>query len=155
MIRLLNSLIPGLAMLVAASAQASRPMMAEAQMQAQYRQECSSCHMAYPPEFLSTSAWGRIMNSLSRHYGTDASLDPATANAITMWLNQYGGTYKRAVSGSSEDRLTTTSWFMRKHRKIDASVYQRPSIKSAANCAACHTTANRGDFDDDNVRIPR
>jgi mono/diheme cytochrome c family protein len=27
-------------------------------------------------------------------------------------------------------------------------------VKSAANCAACHTGAERGNFDDDNIRLP-
>ncbi|MFZ9480846.1 MAG: diheme cytochrome c [Burkholderiaceae bacterium] len=139
----------------ATMAYASKPMMAEAQMLAQYRQECSGCHMAYPPEFLSKPAWTRVMNSLSRHYGTDASLDPVTVKEISAWLHQHAGTYKRAVASSKEDRLTTTPWFIRKHDKIDATVYQRASIKSPANCAACHTAAHRGDFDDHNVRIPK
>lgn len=151
----IKTLAVGLITITASVVHASKPMMAEAQMLAQYRQECSSCHMAYPPEFLSKPAWTRVMNSLSRHYGSDASIDAATVKEISAWLNQHAGTYKRAVASSKEDRLTTTPWFIRKHNKIDATVYQRASIKSPANCAACHTAAHRGDFEDNNVRIPK
>ena len=28
------------------------------------------------------------------------------------------------------------------------------SVKSAANCAACHTRASQGQYDDDNLRVP-
>jgi hypothetical protein len=33
-------------------------------------------------------------------------------------------------------------------------VWQHASVKTAANCAACHVDAARGDFDDDRLRIP-
>lgn len=42
----------------------------------------------------------------------------------------------------------------RKHRQIDPAVWKLASVKSAANCAACHTTAERGDFDDDRLKYP-
>ena len=32
---------------------------------------------------------------------------------------------------------------------------ERASIKSAANCAACHTQADKGVFNDHDIRIPR
>ncbi len=146
-----------LAVLVLAggAAYAGKPMMPETQMLPIYKQECGTCHMAYPPGFLSKPAWGRVMNSLSRHYGTDASLDDQQVKEISQWLNQNAGTYKRVVNSSKEDRLTTTEWFIRKHREINPSVFQRAAIKSPANCAACHTTAAKGDFEEDNVRIPK
>ena len=137
------------------NAYADKAMMAESQMSKAYVQECGSCHIAYPPEFLSKPAWGRVMNSLSRHYGSDASLDEPQIKEILAFLNQYGGTYKRVAQSSKQDRLTTTPWFERKHQDIKPAVYQRASIKNTANCGACHTRAASGDFDDDNVRIPK
>lgn len=142
-------------LLASGATHASKPMMPEARMLPSYKQECGTCHMAYPPGFLSKPAWGRVMSSLSRHYGTDASLDDQQVKEISQWLNQNAGTYKRVVSSSKEDRLTTTEWFVRKHREIKPSVFQRAAIKSPANCAACHTTAAKGDFEEDNVRIPK
>ena len=52
------------------------------------------------------------------------------------------------------DRITESAWFVREHRGIDPAVWKLPSVKSAAQCAACHTGADRGDFDDDRIRIP-
>ena len=95
------------------------------------------------------------MTGLANHYGTDASLDEATVRDITKWLNQTGGTYKRVVATSKDDRITTTTWFTKKHDEIQPSVFKRASIKSAANCAACHTKAGEGNYDEDFVRIPK
>ena len=51
-------------------------------MPAAYTQECASCHTAYAPAVLPARSWQRIMSSLDRHYGTDASLDAATLRQI-------------------------------------------------------------------------
>jgi hypothetical protein len=34
-------------------------------------------------------------------------------------------------------------------------VWRLAAVKSPANCAACHTTAEQGDFRERNIRIPR
>jgi hypothetical protein len=38
---------------------------------------------------------------------------------------------------------------------VGSKVWKRASIKSAANCGACHSGAARGDFDEDRVKIPQ
>ena len=63
-----------------------------------YQQECAACHIAYPPGMLPAASWQRTMSTLQRHYGTDASLDPATTQELATWLAANAGTYKR-VSG--------------------------------------------------------
>lgn len=136
-------------------AHADQPTMTEAQMLPKYRQECAGCHMAYPPGFLSKSAWTRIMSGLEKHYGSDASLDEASVREISKWLGQHAGSYKRVTESSPQDRITTTVWFERKHREIKPEVFKRASIKSPANCAACHVKADQGNFSEDFVRIPK
>ncbi|QTD46280.1 diheme cytochrome c [Ottowia testudinis] len=128
-----------------------------AQVPKAYTQECASCHMAYPPGLLPAASWQRMMNGLDQHYGSDASLDATTVRALSSWLLANAGTYKRvrAESAPPEDRMTKSRWFARKHDEIPAATYRRASIKSAANCMACHAGAERGDFDDDNARIPK
>ena len=119
-----------------------------------YIAECAACHTAYAPGLLPARSWQRIMTGLDKHYGTDASLDDATVRQLSTWLQVNAGTYKRVVEEPPQDRLTRSAWFERKHREVPASVWKHASIKSAANCAACHTGADRGDFDDDNIRMP-
>jgi hypothetical protein len=119
-----------------------------------YTQECASCHLAYPPGLLPARSWQRLMDGLERHYGSDASLDAATRQPIDAWLQANAGTYKRVTEEPPQDRITRAAWFARKHRQIDPAVWQLASVRSAAQCAACHTDAERGRFDDDALRLP-
>jgi len=43
----------------------------------------------------------------------------------------------------------------RKHHELDPAVFKRESIGSLANCTACHITAEKGIYDDDDVKIPK
>jgi hypothetical protein len=54
-----------------------------------------------------------------------------------------------------QDRITQSNWFLRKHREVAPDVFRRTSIKSAANCAACHGGADQGNFSEHAVRIPK
>jgi mono/diheme cytochrome c family protein len=119
-----------------------------------YTQECAACHTAYPPGMLPAASWARIMGGLDKHYGTDASLDAATVTVLSAWLQTHAGTHKRVQVAPPEDRITRSAWFLREHRKLDPAVWTHISVKSAANCAACHTGADQGDFDEDRLRFP-
>ena len=149
--------LPGLAALLAGACIA--PAWADSNVQPRqalplYQQECAACHMAYQPGFLPAKSWVRIMGGLDKHYGSDASLDAATVQQISRWLQLEAGTYKRVAEAPPEDRITRSSWFVSKHRKLDPQVWKHASVKSAANCAACHTGADQGNFDDDAVKLP-
>lgn len=120
-----------------------------------YQQECSSCHLAYPPALLPAKSWDRIMNNLENHFGTDASLDETTVIEISTWLQANAGGQKAARQEPPHDRITESRWFVHEHDDIREEVWLRPSIKSPANCAACHMRAEQGEFDDDFVRIPK
>lgn len=121
----------------------------------QYQAECSSCHVAYPPGMLPAASWQRLMNNLPRHFGTDASLDPATLKQLSTWLEANAGTYKRVREEPPQDRITRSAWFTRKHDEVSAATWKLPAVKSASNCAACHTRADKGEFNEHDVRIPR
>ena len=122
-----------------------------------YQQECGSCHLAYPPGFLPAQSWQRLMAGLDKHYGTDAALDPATVQQLAGWLQAHAGTYKRvSTTPPPQDRITQSAWFVRKHRQVDSPlVWKHASVKSAANCAACHAKADQGRLDDDELTFPR
>lgn len=120
-----------------------------------YLQECAACHTAYPAGMLPAASWQRTMNNLQRHYGTDASLDPATVNELSAWLVANAGTYKRVREEPPEDRITRSAWFARKHREVAAAAWKLPAVRSAGNCSACHIQSEPGDFNERNVRIPR
>ena len=147
-------LVAALALGIAPLALADRNAM-PAKVLPAYQQECASCHTAYAPGMLPRQSWGRIMGGLDKHYGTDASLDEATVRQISVWLDTHAGTYKRTgTEAPPQDRITRSAWFERKHRQLDAPVWKLSSVKSAANCGACHTRADQGSFGERELRRP-
>ncbi|MCD0418700.1 diheme cytochrome c [Rubrivivax sp. JA1024] len=119
-----------------------------------YEQECGgSCHIAYPAGMLPAESWKRLMAGLDQHYGSDASIDAATRASIAAWLDANAS--RRARTAPPEDRITRSAWFERKHDEVRAAVWKRKAVGSPANCAACHPRAEQGDFEEDDVKIPK
>lgn len=117
--------------------------------------ECSACHIAYPPGFLPARSWTAIMTTLDNHFGEDASLDAAARDEIEAWLVANAADARGAARGLSGVaatavplRISELPWFLREHEgEVSASMKAR--AKSMANCAACHSGAERGIFEDD------
>lgn len=118
-----------------------------------YLQECAACHVAYPPGLLPAASWARLMGGLDRHFGTDASLDPQDVQRLGQWLQDNAGR-RHAGATVPEDRITRTAWFERKHRHIEDATWRLPSVRSAANCMACHTGADQGRYSEHALRMP-
>ena len=122
---------------------------------ASHQQECSSCHVAYPPGLLPAASWGRIMSGLNKHFGTDASLDATTTAHIAAWLKAHAATGRRAEEEPPQDRISRSTWFVHQHFEVAASTWKRASIGSPSNCSACHAGAAKGNFNEHEVRIPK
>jgi nitrate/TMAO reductase-like tetraheme cytochrome c subunit len=120
-----------------------------------YMTECASCHTAYAPRFLNQQNWQNITNNLDKHFGTDASMDSKTLEEISKWLVKNAATKGKSAVYSPDNRITSKAWFKGEHDEVSTAEWKRPSIKGPSNCAACHTNANEGSFDEDDVRIPR
>ena len=121
---------------------------------ASYEAECASCHMAYPPALLSEQSWKNVMSGLSKHFGTDATVDPKTQAEITNWLVKNATTRQKYSETAPDNRITKTSWFIRKHDEVRPDVWKRAGIKSPANCGACHADAAKGVFSERSIKIP-
>lgn len=124
-----------------------------------YHAECASCHVAFPPQLLTTEDWRRVMANLDKHYGDNASLDEPTRRAIQDFLLRNAGSpskvgASRAASPTALPRLTGTPWFQRKHRELSRSDWAHPKVKTPANCAACHTQATQGSFREREIVMP-
>ncbi len=120
-----------------------------------WREECSACHVAYPPRLLPAESWRAIMAGLPKHFGVDASVEPAVSRTIEQFLVTSGSLKPSRTGAGAPLRITETPWFMRKHREVPQRAWTRPQIKSPANCTACHTGAGADNYSDDSVRIPR
>lgn len=141
-------------LVMAAGVQAGSGRLMPGNVPLAYVQECGACHLPYPPGLLPARSWQRLMGHLDSHYGSDASLDPATVAQLGLWLQAHAGTYKRVAGDPPQDRITRSAWFERKHRKVDAATWHLPGVKSAANCMACHEGAAQVIFEDEKLRYP-
>jgi Dihaem cytochrome c len=121
---------------------------------AKWKDECGACHVAYPPRLLPAESWRALMSGLDKHFGSDASLDAPAAGEITDYLVQNAGGKKFASWGKPQLRITETRWFRNKHDEVSQRDWDNPKVKSPANCTACHTQAENGDYNEDSVRIP-
>ncbi len=122
---------------------------------AKWVSECGACHVAYPPRYLPAESWRAIMSGLDKHFGSNAGLDAASANEITAFLEKNADTRKHETLAKPLLRITETRWFKSEHREVAAHNWKNPKVKSRANCGACHTKAESGDFNEDNVKIPK
>lgn len=119
---------------------------------ANWKAECSSCHMLYHPGFLPERSWRKLMGGLDKHFGASANLDSALQKEITNFLTKHsadqGGTkYAKSIPATSTPlRITETEWFKREHREVRADVWKRVKIGGPSNCMACHKGAEQGDF---------
>jgi hypothetical protein len=125
-----------------------------AQVNATFRQECASCHLAYPAGLLPAESWRKLMAGLDKHFGSDASLTEAENTEITAFL--VGNASNRWSAATAPLRISESAWFKHKHdeHEISASVWKNPNVKGPWNCAACHPQAERGDFNEHNIKIP-
>lgn len=130
-----------------------------------YLKECGACHFAFQPQFLPKRSWEKIMGSLDKHFGDSATLDEATRSEILDYLVKNSAeTSSSRLSGKilasigkteAPLRITDTRYFKRKHREVRAEVFKRKSVGTPSNCAGCHVTAEKGDFDEHKVKIPK
>lgn len=130
-------------------------IQAVAATNAKWQAECSACHVAFPPRLLPAASWREMMSGLDKHFGTDASLDAPTAREIGAFLDKQSGGGKHASPAKPVLRITDTSWFKREHDEVPARVWKNPQVKSPSNCAACHLQAERGNYSERNIRIPK
>ena len=117
-----------------------------------WKEECGSCHVAYPPQLLTSENWQRLMGGLDKHFGANATLDAGDAREIQGFLQRYAGSGNK--HGASSLRISDTSWFKREHREISGNTWASPAVGSRSNCTACHVNAERGDWSERGIRMP-
>ncbi len=118
--------------------------------------ECGACHMVFPPQFLPARSWQKLMADLSSHFGEDASLADPARQTVTTYLVDHaadatgtkgGNRFLRGLSASATPlRISETPFWQNAHEEVSARQFASATVKTPANCVACHTAANRGDF---------
>lgn len=120
-----------------------------------YKTECGSCHVAYPPQLLPGSSWQAVMAGLEKHFGTEAGLDAQVSAHIASYLESNAGWNRARPGARTLLRIIETDWFRREHDEVSGSAWRNPIVKTPANCGACHTRADRGDYSERSVRVPQ
>lgn len=129
-----------------------------------YREYCGACHFAYQPELLPSVSWDNILAGLEDHFGETVDLDQDSRKEIAAYLKANaaeGSSAKpavkimRSLGGQTPLRITQIPYIRQKHHEIHPDVFKRESVGSLSNCLNCHTTADKGIYDDDHVVIPR
>ena len=131
---------------------------------AQWREECGSCHLAFHPSLLPGRSWTRIMSEQKQHFGSDLALDAPTTTALLTFLVANSAEQRKTEPATKIElsikvdatplRITETPYWVKKHRDITAAVWQSSKVKSRTNCAACHLDAEAGTFEDAAMRLP-
>nr|RDS94825.1 DUF4405 domain-containing protein [Cereibacter sphaeroides f. sp. denitrificans] len=127
------------------------------------RAECSACHMAYHPSLLPAASWRALMAGLPDHFGEDASLDPATAAEIEGWLVAHAAESADTLPAHVFARtapeapfaISETPVWKRLHDDLPDALFQRASIRSRSNCAACHADVESGLFSPFSIHVPK
>jgi hypothetical protein len=128
-----------------------------------YKETCGGCHFTYQPELLPSTSWLKILNQLDNHFGEEIETDLATIKNISDYLTTNGAENSsaersvkimRCLGNETPIRITDIPYIRKKHHELDPAIFKRKSIGSLSNCIACHTTAEKGIYDDDDVKIP-
>jgi hypothetical protein len=62
------------------------------------KKECGSCHIAFSPEFLPRRSWQKLVDTLSDHFGENASLGDAERKRVLDYLLANAGDGPKAGS---------------------------------------------------------
>jgi len=129
-----------------------------------YKAQCGACHMAYPPVFLPEASWMKLLSGLDDHFGETVGLDADSQKTIKAYLSSNSADHSpaelaakimRGLKNTSPLRITEVPCIRKEHHDIGPDIFAQTAVGSFSNCAACHTTAEEGNFDDDNVKIPQ
>ncbi|MDH5326056.1 MAG: diheme cytochrome c [Gammaproteobacteria bacterium] len=133
---------------------------------ATYKEECGSCHFAYPAGLLPQASWEKLLDAkaLADHFGENAELDEAMRTQLLQALvakSAEKSYYKRSKkvmasldAGSAPKRITEVPYIKEKHEEVKEKVKSNKKIKSMSFCDKCHQKADEARFDDDTVVIP-
>jgi len=132
-----------------------------------YKEECGSCHFAYPPSLLPGRSWAKLISksNLQNHFGEGLEIDEFERSQILKYLKNNSAeksSYRRSkkimrqISNTEIPmRISETKYIKKKHRKIPGRlIAENSEVESLSNCDSCHKEADKGIFDDDTVLIP-
>jgi Dihaem cytochrome c len=74
---------------------------------------------------------------------------------LALWADDNEHMWRATRDQTPPLRITETDYFLGQHYEIPAKmVTENPEVKSFSRCAACHTQADQGSFNEHQVRVP-
>ncbi len=130
-----------------------------------YKEECGTCHLAYPADFLPSRSWKKIMTTLEDHFDENAELSDDVAENLMSYLSRNSGEhttnkhrrkFSRSIKGGATPlRITALPYFKKEHREVPSRLIKgNPEVRSLTHCAACHKKAESGSFREREIVIP-
>ncbi len=132
-----------------------------------WRKECKVCHIPFYPALLPARSWEKLMAGQSAHFepNNDLEMDPQTVQAVLKFLVDNAAEHHLTEAAFKIEqsvpktetplRITETPYWISKHRDISEALWKSPLVKRESNCAACHTDAEAGTFEDGAMHLPR
>jgi hypothetical protein len=120
-----------------------------------YKNVCGQCHIPYPPHFLPSGSWDKILGTTENHFGETLEIDQKDKDIIVPYLKENGAERSQSkiperimqsLEGNTPLRLTEIPYIQKKHRKYSPDVLKQKSIESLSKCNACHQGADKWKF---------
>lgn len=134
-----------------------------AALDAAYVKECGACHTPHHPSLAPAATWSGIMANLATHFGDNAELDAAqaqallkytTANSAEAW-DTAAANRLRIADATGSLRITDGAGWKRLHRSVPTDAFKAKKVAGKLNCAACHADAATGRFHPRSISIPK
>lgn len=103
-----------------------------------YVQNCSTCHIAIPPQVLSTETWRQLLQD-PEHYGQKLKL-PTGPQRLLIW--NYLQTFSRLQPKTEEVayRMASSRYFKALHPRVKRQDF------TVSSCVTCHPGASQYNF---------
>ncbi len=134
------------------------------QEHALFFEECSSCHILYPPFLLPENSWKIMMNNLEDHFGDDASLEEVDRLSIKNYLLSHAAQHStkesalkimQSMKNKDTIAITQTPYWIQRHKNIDKALFQSAKVQKKSNCKACHKNFEHGLLNDKDIHLPK
>ena len=129
-----------------------------------WRQECGDCHFAFHPTLLPERSWRKVFEQQHEHFGDDLDLSEDTLKELLAFHLKYPAESnltepaRKILFYTPENetpiRVTETHYWVKKHEDVNPKYWKHKKVKSKANCRACHLDAERGTYEDSDMRLP-
>ena len=134
-----------------------------ARLDAEFAEQCGSCHLAFPPSLAPAATWDRIMADPAHHFGTDMGLPADMVAHLRAFLDANSAEHwdtlpahlLRTPAADGSRRISDAPGWRRAHRRIPASVFAAKPIYRRSSCEACHADAATGGFAPQDIAIPK